>query len=159
VPPAIYNHNHESPRIGLVGRAVAALVAILAGAVLFTAMSLAPDSAGVATHRQLGMPACGLLLSTGLPCMTCGMTTSFAHFAHGQLLASLWVQPGGTVLAFLAACAVWVGGYIATTGLPGAALLNRLPWARMMFALLALLLIAWTWKMVIHVNGIGGWNS
>jgi hypothetical protein len=157
--PLIYNHNHASPRVGMFGRSMALGIALASLATLVTAVLIVPSSTGVETHRQLGMPPCGLLLTTGLPCMTCGMTTSFAHFAHGQVLASLWVQPGGTLLAFLAACAVWAGGYIGFTGLPGPALLNRLPWGRMMFALLGVLLAAWTWKMFTHVNGMGGWNG
>lgn len=156
--PAIYNHNHESPRIGLLGRLIALALAGLSLATLVTAMLLVPSGTGVETHRQLGMAPCGLLLTTGMPCMTCGMTTSFTHFAHGQVVASLWVQPGGTLLAFLAACATWAGGYVALTGLPGPSLLNRLPWTRMMLGLLGLLLAAWTWKIVIHAKGMGGWN-
>ncbi|MFT3784534.1 MAG: DUF2752 domain-containing protein [Tepidisphaeraceae bacterium] len=156
-PLPIYNHNFPSPKIGAIGRLIGAGLATLCVAVLATAAWLVPSGTGVETHRQLGLAPCGLLATTGVPCMTCGMTTSFAFFAHGNVLASLWVQPGGTVLAFMAAMIAWAGGYIAFTGLPGPALLNRVPFVRIVFITLGVLMVAWTWKIIIHARGMDGW--
>ena len=49
----------------------------LALAPLVIAAALSPSNAGHGTHRQLGLPACGWQTNMGLPCPTCGMTTSF----------------------------------------------------------------------------------
>jgi hypothetical protein len=52
------------------------------------------------THRQLGLPPCTFHWVTGLPCPSCGMTTSFSHLAHGDVWNSLRANPMGTMLAF-----------------------------------------------------------
>ena len=95
--PLIYNHNQPLPRLGFFSRLIAGAVAACSVAVLLIAGWLTPNPAGVETHRQLGLPQCGLLRMTGVPCMTCGMTTSFSHLAHGDLWQSLVTQPAGTV--------------------------------------------------------------
>ncbi|MBN1342454.1 MAG: DUF2752 domain-containing protein [Phycisphaerae bacterium] len=76
-------------------------VAVLAGSlgILGFAWHVNPDPKGVGTHRQLGLGPCGFLLTTGLPCPTCGMTTSFAYAVRGRLISAFWSQPAGTLLA------------------------------------------------------------
>ncbi|GJQ26732.1 MAG: hypothetical protein HBSAPP02_17640 [Phycisphaerae bacterium] len=59
---------------------------------------LKPDPRGYGTHEALGMEPCGFVFMMGLPCPTCGMTTSFAYLMHGQPLASLKAQPAGFLL-------------------------------------------------------------
>jgi hypothetical protein len=51
------------------------------------------------THKQLGLPECNFVRLTGLPCPSCGMTTSFALLMHGDLGNSLRANPVGTLLA------------------------------------------------------------
>jgi Protein of unknown function (DUF2752) len=58
------------------------------------------------THRQLGLPPCTFYYVTGLPCPSCGMTTSFSHLAHGDLLNSLKANAMGTLLAITALAAI-----------------------------------------------------
>jgi hypothetical protein len=53
------------------------------------------------THRQLGLPECTFKEVTGLPCPSCGMTTSFSLLIHGDPLNSLRANFAGTVLATL----------------------------------------------------------
>jgi len=60
------------------------------------------------THRQLGLPPCTFLEITGLPCPSCGMTTSFALLVRGDLGNSLRANAVGTALAvFCAALIPW----------------------------------------------------
>ena len=96
-------------------------------AALVVAARLKPDAGGMGTHTQLGLAPCQWLARTGIPCPSCGMTTSFAWFVRGNLAASVYVQPMGSVLAALAATCVWVGLYVAVTGRPVYRLLRLLP--------------------------------
>ena len=69
---------------------------------LLTARCLAPDSSGMGTHQQLGLPPCTFVFMFGLRCPTCGMTTSWSHFTRGEFLASWQANPGGLCLAIVA---------------------------------------------------------
>jgi hypothetical protein len=51
------------------------------------------------THRKLGLQPCTFKEITGLPCPSCGMTTSFAHLVRGDVWNSLRANAVGTVLA------------------------------------------------------------
>jgi hypothetical protein len=55
------------------------------------------------THRQLGLPPCGLKTLTGIGCPACGMTTSFALLLHGDPAAAWRVNWAGCLVALLAA--------------------------------------------------------
>lgn len=82
-------------------RATWALIGIACGGVLTVAAVLKPDARGYGTHEALGMEPCGFVFMAGLPCPTCGMTTSFAYLMHGQPLASLKAQPAGFLLCIV----------------------------------------------------------
>lgn len=51
------------------------------------------------THRQLGLPPCTFKHVTGLPCASCGMSTSFALAVRGDLVRSVQANFVGTLLA------------------------------------------------------------
>jgi Protein of unknown function (DUF2752) len=78
-----------------------AALAAASFSVLLIARELTPSASGLGTHTQLGLPPCGFLLLFHLPCPACGLTTAFAHLAHGSLRASLTAHPLGLPL-FLA---------------------------------------------------------
>ncbi|MFM7129954.1 MAG: DUF2752 domain-containing protein [bacterium] len=62
---------------------------------------LNPESTGVGTHRQLGLPACLVMERTGLPCPTCGMTTALANLGHGRIIDSWKCSPALVLMATL----------------------------------------------------------
>lgn len=84
-------------------RLFAVLVFASCAGVLAIAAWLKPDARGYGTHEQLGGAPCGLLVRTGLPCPTCGMTTAFAFFMRGNWLRSVYAQPTGFLLALATA--------------------------------------------------------
>jgi len=83
---------------------------------LTTAAWLRPDPSGQGTHQQLGLTQCTFLLKFGMRCPSCGMTTSWSHLMHGNLVGAARANIGGLVLGLcsLAAapwllCSAWLG--------------------------------------------------
>ena len=92
------------PRMAWYVRGVLVVMAVGFTAILGTALWLNPyDDDGLprrmATHTQLGLPECSMVALTGRPCPSCGMTTSFALLAHGDVPNSLRANWVGTLLA------------------------------------------------------------
>src|SRR5262249_51750842 len=80
-------------------------VAFVSALTLVIARLLHPSPRGLGTHEQLGLPPCPFLLLTGIPCPSCGLTTSFALAARLEFLSALTIQPFGLIafcLTFLA---------------------------------------------------------
>jgi len=51
---------------------------------------------------------CGMKQRTGLPCPTCGMTTSVLAFARGEVLRAFYVQPAAGLLCTLLVAAAFL---------------------------------------------------
>jgi len=158
IAPIVYVRSGPLARVSGWGRLLAAVVAVVCLTVLIIAARLTPNPDGMGTHREMGLQSCGFLERTGLPCPSCGMTTSFAWFVRGNVVASVYVQPMGAVLAALCGVAVWAGAYIAITGRPAHRLIASIPGRYHVIPLMVLALAAWAWKMFIHLHGIDGWR-
>jgi hypothetical protein len=92
------------PVLSLWVRGVLVGLALGLGIVFAIALWLDPyDADGLPlkmeAHRQLGLPPCTFFAVTGLPCPSCGMTTSFALLMHGDPWNSLKANAVGTLLA------------------------------------------------------------
>jgi len=130
-------------------RLVALTVAFATGAVLLLAAWMQPASGGHGTHTQLGLPPCGWVVGMGIPCPSCGMTTSFAHAADGDLLGALRAQPAGALLAlgtgFIFIVAVW---QLCTGAAIGGFWLDRMD---KRFFLLGgtIIVLAWLYKILV----------
>lgn len=155
--PRLYARFAPTPLLRGWGRILAGIIALACLTPLIIATRLAPSHTGIDTHRGLGLPTCSFLDRTGLPCPTCGMTTSFAWFVRGNLLASFYVQPMGFIVAALCAMTFWVGLYIGLTGKPVHQLLTSLPIRYHLLPLMAITVAGWAWKILIHLRGIDGW--
>ena len=134
---------------------MAVAIAAAAATPLVIARGLEPASAGIGTHEALGLPPCGWAATMGVPCPSCGMTTSFAWAMEGDLLASLIAQPMGMLLALASAMVVIGGLWAAITGaqihrpLGDVLLRGRVGWS-----LLVLWLVAWAWKIWAFKAGV-----
>ena len=157
VTPSIYVLREPAARLTASERFFAAAIAAISLALLIIAAQLTPNALGLGTHRGLGLPECGFLERTGLPCPSCGMTTSFAWFVRGNFIASIYVQPMGALLAAACGMAVWAGAWISVTGRPAHRLLSSALSPRVLVGLLGFALAAWGWKIFIHLHGIDGW--
>jgi hypothetical protein len=136
--------------VGHVGRgtqhAVGVLTAFSAAFVLITARLLVPDARGFGTHEQLGLPACAFLAWTGWPCPTCGLTTSFAHAAHGDLARAFSAHVLGpglfAVTVLLVPFGLWASVF------DEGALMARLHPARCLIVAILCLFGAWIARIV-----------
>ena len=148
--------NPELTRRSLIARhsnrLTAGVLFFVSTGVLGLAAWLEPSAAGIGTHRQMGLPPCQFEQMTGLPCATCGCTTSFAHAADGSLIQSFINQPFGAVLAVLTAVASLVTGYALVTNLPLAPIGRVLGSGRVVVLGLGLLLAAWAYKIIVHLG-------
>lgn len=118
---------------------------------LLVAASLSPDPSGTGTHQKLGLPPCGFQAATGLPCATCGMTTSFAHAANGRLDRSLAAQPAGATLALLTAMIAVTSAVTLITGAslePLARRLLRPRWLAVGIGWILLIWVVMVWRTI-----------
>jgi hypothetical protein len=140
----------------LATRFVAAMVCAACVGLLTLAASLQADERGVGTHEQLGFPPCTMHALTDVPCPSCGMTTAFAHAAHGRLGAALVTQPAGAALAVLVAMAALISGYIMVTGRNVARHLRPLGRPGVLLGAVGVLVAAWIYKIIVATGGGGG---
>ena len=100
--------------------------ALGAALVLFVARQLHPDRRGFGTHTQLGLPPCAFHSWTGLPCPTCGLTTSFAYMARWQITSAFAAHPLGPLLFVLTLFALLCAAHGVVRASPVGATLERL---------------------------------
>jgi len=122
-------------------------LAVLAACALLviTAARLKPHPAGYGTHRQLTGSPCLFKYFLGVPCATCGMTTSFAHMARLQVGKAFAAQPAGA-LAF--AGVIWLALFAAVRVIKGSTRKLRMPpdWALVLAVVC--LFAGWIYKII-----------
>lgn len=132
-----------------VERLALVIVAALALGLLGYARALTPlpDLSGVA-----GLPVvapCGFRFATGYPCLTCGMTRSFALLADGCLLDGIRVQPFGALLFLITLLLPALSIALFVRNRPLEPLLRRIPWRRTIGGLALLALFAWGYTVAM----------
>jgi hypothetical protein len=142
-------------RVGSRLYAAGLLIAVIA--VFAVAARLHPNGTYQGTHQQLGLPPCGFVVVTGLPCPSCGMTTAFAYTIRGQVLHALHAQIAGFLLA---ACTLAAGVFAAiavVTGRRPALNWYRISPTRTVWIGCGLFVAAWSVKIVTWLleNGSG----
>ena len=113
------------------------------------ARRLEPDPKGYGTHTQLGLRPCVFRATTGHPCPSCGMTTSFAWFARGEPALSWRANPAGSVLA--PTCLVAIPWLLAASarGRPWPFRTAESPLICLAVAVVALAVLSWTVRMTL----------
>lgn len=129
------------------------MFAFLCLTLLVVSAFLRPSADGMGTHTQLGLPACGWMLSTGYPCPTCGMTTSFAAAANASFLASARAQPFGTLLAISTAIGFWGCLHVTAFGSRIGRIFARAFTSRVLIGLVILFLLSWGYKILTITQG------
>lgn len=122
-------------------------------ALLAIAAMLSPSPRGLGTHQQLGLPPCSLRVLAGLRCPSCGMTTSWSHMMHGQVIESFRANSGGALLALVAAVA---GPWAVASGVRGK-LIGPMPneWlvAGLSLGIMAITLVDWGVRLYLERGG------
>jgi len=138
-----------SERLGRMPRILLAAWALALVVLLLVARRLDPDPRGFGTHTQLGLPPCAFLATTGRPCPTCGMTTSFAWFAQGDLASSWRANPAGSLLA--STCLALVPWLLTASarGRPAPFRSWEVPLVGLAVAVVALTVLSWTVRMTL----------
>jgi hypothetical protein len=116
---------------------------------LTAARLLEPSPRGVGTHEQLGLPPCLFLKLTGLPCPSCGLTTSFAHAARLHFYEALVTQPFGLIACAAALLLVPTVGFLMHRRVPWARAFHARATNRSLLVLLALYLSSWAYKIAV----------
>ena len=111
--------------------------------VLTIATMLTPSSLGHSTHMQLGLPPCGFLLLSGIPCPGCGLTTAFAHMVRFELTSAWHANPFGVVLFAFTVASIPVSFVGLIQAKPVLTTLKRLHTDKILFALCILSLSIW----------------
>jgi hypothetical protein len=132
-------------------RLVWTAVAVALLIVLALARWVDPDPSGMGTHVQLGLPPCGFLELTGLPCPTCGLTTSFAHMARLQFTAALSAHWIGPPLFALTAITVALAAWGVATARPFATVMKRLRVVRLLAIIAAAAVLLWLLRVAAIV--------
>jgi drug/metabolite transporter (DMT)-like permease len=115
-------------------------------------MSLTARSKGDGTHTQIGLPGCRSMVVDGVPCPTCGLTTSITAAAHGDFGASVSANVFGTVLFFALVLAGVIGALQAVSGRNMLGRIFRRRWWLFGGLLIMGVLAGWAVKLAIGYN-------
>lgn len=128
------------------------VVIAIATATLGLARYLQPSARGFGTHEQLGLPACTFLTWTGIPCPSCGLTTSFAYAAHWHWWESFLAQPFGLLAFCLTALSIPLTSYLLYRRIVWEQLLHARATNRTIYALLVIYLLSWCYKIYVMTS-------
>lgn len=142
----------------LTGRLYAAGVFIAVAALFAVAYGLHPDGIYHGAHQQLGLPPCGFVVMTGLPCPTCGMTTAFAYTIHGQWLRAVVAQPAGFAAALVCLAIGLLAAWATITARRPSINWYRINPTHVVWVCCGLFVAAWGVKIVLYLleNGSAG---
>jgi hypothetical protein len=119
----------------------------LSATLLLIARLLRPSADGVGTHRQLGLPPCAFLHFTGVPCPSCGLTTSVAHAARLHFYESIATQPFGLVIFISAALCIPLSIVLWRRRVPWSRLKRSLGGNLVIYLTIALFILSWLYKI------------
>ena len=105
--------------------------------------------------QTFGVPECGFKKTTGLPCISCGMTTSFTYAVRGDFYHAFMAQPGGLLLATLAAVFLLVSAWSMFTGMSMAPLARILFTGRSLIALIVFIALSWGFNVLMTLHTFG----
>jgi Protein of unknown function (DUF2752) len=159
VPDVLPAEEDPPPRLNVWVRGVLVFVAVFLIAGFSLAVYLNPykedgSARTMETHRQLGLPPCTFYEKTGMPCPSCGMTSSFALFIRGDLLDSVKANCVGTILASF--CLFLIPWCAASVYLGRPLFIRSLEMAISVTIIVLLTLLLTRWAIVLAVQHYTG---
>ena len=143
----------EAPARKLRGaRLAGVLTALPCWAILAMGLSLTARSKGDGTHEQMGLSACRWMVVDGVPCPTCGLTTSVTAAAHGDFAASARANVFGTMFFFAVILAGTIGILQAASGRDILGRIFRRRWWFFTGILVTGILAGWAIKLAVGYN-------
>jgi Protein of unknown function (DUF2752) len=136
----------DGPLPAWLDRLLAALTVATAVLAVVVLWRVVPDPRGFDTHVQLGLAPCSWPLTLGIPCPTCGCTTAACHFVHGHLLQAVATQPFGAAAALVGLLVAGFCAFCLVRGRSATEILGHVPWVKVSFWTLVLLLGSWLYK-------------
>ena len=133
-------------------RLTGVLTAAPCWAILAVGLSLTARSKGDGTHVQMGLPACRSMVVDGVPCPTCGLTTSVTAAAHGDFAASARANVFGTMLFFAIVLSGTIGILQALSGRDILGRIFRRRWWFFSGILVTGILAGWAIKLAVGYN-------
>ncbi len=127
-----------------------------AALVLAIARWLHPSANGYGTHQQLGLPPCVFFKLTGIPCPSCGLTTSFAHAARLHLYHAFITQPFGVIAFCLTIVSIPLFAWLIRRRIAWKDAIRARGVDAILYLLIAIYLISWFYKIAVVTTGLGG---
>jgi hypothetical protein len=140
----------EQTKTGISARDRTAYLALALCSIITISLGrlLEPSADGLGTHEQMGLPPCPFFHFTGIPCPSCGLTTSFAHAARLNFYRSFIGQPFGLIAFCLALLSIPLSIYLARSRKPWSELIHIRGIKVLIYALVALFLLSWVYKII-----------
>jgi hypothetical protein len=120
-----------------------------AAIVLAIARWLHPAANGYGTHQQLGLPPCAFFKLTGIPCPSCGLTTSFAHAARLHLYQAFITQPFGVIAFCLTVASIPLFAWLIRRRIAWKDVIRARGVDTMLYLLIAIYLVSWFYKIAV----------
>lgn len=131
-------------------RFVSSLLFGLCAVIIGLAMWMTPSPKGIGTHAaNFYLPPCGMYITTGYPCPTCGCTTAVAWLYHGHLWQAFYVQPFGAVfgLATLITAGLSLVGILTGRWIGPQPFTIQWHWRSLLMGATVVLLLGWGYKI------------
>ncbi len=119
-------------------------------AVMITATQLTPSPFGHGTHTQLGLPPCGFLVVTGVPCPGCGLTTCFSHMIRAEFVDAARANPFGVPLFLVSFFTIPVAALGFVRGWRVLDTLDRMAFEKIAIMLAGCSVVVWMIR-VVHI--------
>ncbi len=143
----------DSPVSSITDRVMALVVVGAAALLVYILAAVVPDGRGYGTHEALGMEPCGWPIQYGIPCPTCGVTTSACLMVHLSPLQSILVQPFGAYLTLVGLWSAAIAGICLVRRRSFVAWIGFLPYGLIVVIGFVLMFLSWgylwlTWDSV-----------